>query len=74
MPKHPESQALFTRLLTEAGFCQKSGQFDKKRFCQETGISERMYCYYQQGESNLTAEKIKEIAEKVGLTSFNILT
>lgn len=73
MPKYPESQALFTRLLTEAGYCKKSGRFDKKRFCQETGISERMYYYYQQGESNLTAEKIKEIAEKVGLISFNIL-
>lgn len=73
MPKYPESQALFTRLLTEAGFRKKSGQFDKKRFCQETGISERMYYYYQQGESNLTAEKIKELAQKVGLATFNIL-
>lgn len=72
MPKYPESQALFTRLLTEAGFYKKGGKLDKKRFCQVTGISERMYYYYQQGESNLTAEKLKEIAGKVGLTEFDI--
>lgn len=71
--KYPNSQALFNRLLTEAGFRKDGGQFDKKRFCQLTGISPRMYCYYQQGESNLTAQKVKEIAEKVGLKSFNII-
>lgn len=71
--KYPNSQALFTRLLTEAGFRKECGQFDKKRFCQVTGISPRMYYYYQQGESNLTAQKIKEIAEKVGLKTFNVI-
>jgi transcriptional regulator with XRE-family HTH domain len=73
MPKYPESQALFTRLLIEAGFRKKCGQFDKKRFCQETGISPRMYCYYRSGESKLSTEKLKELARNVGLTSFNIL-
>lgn len=71
--KYQQSQALFTRLLIEAGFQKEGGQFDKKRFCRETGISPRMYYYYQQGESNLTAQKIKEIAEKVGLKTFNII-
>lgn len=70
MPRYPETQALFTHLLTEAGFRKESGRFDKKRFCQETGISERMYYYYQQGESKLTTEKLNELAEKVGLVSF----
>ena len=70
--KYPDSQKLFTRLLTEAGFRKDCGRFDKKRFCQTTGMNPAMYYSYMGGKSNLSIAKVKEIAKKAGLESFNI--
>lgn len=70
--KYPQSQALFTRLLTESGFRKECGQFDKKRFCQQSGMSPVMYGNYLKGHSTLSIAKVKELAEKVGLKTFNL--
>jgi len=61
MPKHPESQALFTRLLTEAGFRNDDGTFDNKRFCKETGMKPGMMRQYIKGDSAISVKKIVEL-------------
>lgn len=70
--KYPNSQALFTRILTEAGFRKECGQFDKKLFCEKTGLSPAMYVNYFKGHSSMSVAKVKELAEKAGLKSFNL--
>ena len=62
----PESQALFARLLTEAGFRNENGtydkaRYDKVRFCKESGISYGMYDHFLAGTAKLSIEKIVEI-------------
>lgn len=57
----PESQALFARLLTEAGFRNENGTYDKARFCKESGISYGMYDHFLAGTAKLSIEKIVEI-------------
>jgi hypothetical protein len=73
MPKHPESQALFTRLLTEAGFRNDDGTYQRKRFCEETGTSPRAFKSYFDGKTHLSSNRLIELARKAGLVSFNIL-
>lgn len=73
MPKYPKSQALFTRLLTEAGFRNNDGTYDRKRFCEVVGISPRSCKAYIDGDRNISTNKLIKLADKANLTTFNIL-
>ena len=73
MPKHPESQALFTRLLTEAGFRNDDGTFYRKRFCETTEMNPRSFKVYFDGNARMSNKKLIDTAHKAGLISFNIL-
>jgi DNA-binding XRE family transcriptional regulator len=71
MPKYPETQQRITRLLTEAGFRNDDGTFDKKGFREAVGISPHTINNYIDGKTSVSLERLKMYCE---ILSVNLST
>jgi transcriptional regulator with XRE-family HTH domain len=71
--KYPETHLIITRLLIEAGFRNDDGTFDRKRFCEATGITPRTLAGWLDGTSSISLSKVRKLLEVLNLSSFNIV-
>lgn len=71
--KHADTQLIITRLMIEAGFRNKDGTYDRKGFCDVTGITPKTLANYLEGKTSISIKRVREIIDLLNLKSFDIV-